>query len=273
MRPLVPPRVSGDAIYLSIANSKIEPNKSILSGIEQSILARFRIYENEIYSLEKIPKCTYPPPEKAALLLCYNSETIARTKAINTILSFNETLTICNYCGFAPADTIDHYLPKEDFPEFSVFAINLIPCCNKCNLIKDRTVSVNGHRQIINFYFDNIIHQKCLVSEIIISRSVKFVFKVRIDPSVNISEMMLYHRHFAALKLGSRLSKHASAEIPYSLSIVRNLNNKDPRIIRRLFLREAEISRGAYGNNYWRAALYEAAAASSDYIDYCIANS
>lgn len=48
-------------------------------------------------------------------------------------------LTECPYCGnpLMP-DTLDHFLPKEDWPEYAILANNLVPQCRSCAPIKGR---------------------------------------------------------------------------------------------------------------------------------------
>lgn len=49
----------------------------------------------------------------------------------------NHGLTECPYCGnpLIP-DTLDHFLPKDDWPEYSILANNLVPQCRSCAPIK-----------------------------------------------------------------------------------------------------------------------------------------
>lgn len=42
----------------------------------------------------------------------------------------------CPVCGGAAAATLDHYLPKEFFPQFSLYSRNLVPACHRCNHMK-----------------------------------------------------------------------------------------------------------------------------------------
>lgn len=45
----------------------------------------------------------------------------------------NQQLPSCPMCGSPGTGTLDHFLPKETFPEFSVMAANLVPACTHCN--------------------------------------------------------------------------------------------------------------------------------------------
>ncbi|TRW17729.1 HNH endonuclease [Glacieibacterium frigidum] len=39
----------------------------------------------------------------------------------------------CPMCGSPTIGTLDHYLPRDEFPEFSVLPCNLVPACGLCN--------------------------------------------------------------------------------------------------------------------------------------------
>lgn len=43
------------------------------------------------------------------------------------------SLLCCPMCGSGHPGTLDHYLPREAFPEFSILPTNLVPACSHCN--------------------------------------------------------------------------------------------------------------------------------------------
>ncbi|CAN7448880.1 hypothetical protein LJR038_004881 [Acidovorax sp. LjRoot38] len=43
-------------------------------------------------------------------------------------------LTACPYCGLQKNITTDHYLPKQHFPQYAVFSLNLVPACTDCQM-------------------------------------------------------------------------------------------------------------------------------------------
>lgn len=55
-------------------------------------------------------------------------------------------LTECPYCGnpLIP-DTLDHFLPKEDWPEYAILPNNLVPQCRSCAPIKGRRYYCSTH--------------------------------------------------------------------------------------------------------------------------------
>ncbi|MBY5523567.1 HNH endonuclease [Rhizobium leguminosarum] len=42
-------------------------------------------------------------------------------------------LKCCPMCGSPMTGSLDHYLPKEVYPEFSIYSKNLVPACPACN--------------------------------------------------------------------------------------------------------------------------------------------
>ncbi|MEB3438710.1 hypothetical protein U8291_16980 [Pseudomonas sp. A2] len=63
----------------------------------------------------------------------------------------------CPMCGSSMVGTVEHYLPKMPFPEFSVFSWNLIPSCISCNQRRG-SKHVNGvGYQLLHPMFDNVI--------------------------------------------------------------------------------------------------------------------
>lgn len=62
----------------------------------------------------------------------------------------------CPVCGGGSAATLDHHLPKEVFPQFSLYSRNLVPACFRCNNIKGQLFKglLVGQRGV-HPYFDD----------------------------------------------------------------------------------------------------------------------
>ncbi|QIA03838.1 HNH endonuclease [Pseudomonas fluorescens] len=69
----------------------------------------------------------------------------------------------CPVCGRDALGTLDHYLPKSTYSEFSFFSKNLVPCCDRCN--NKRNALVKGHsagERPLHPYFDNFAANRIL---------------------------------------------------------------------------------------------------------------
>ena len=60
--------------------------------------------------------------------------------------------------------TLDHLLPKTDFPAFAIFGKNLVPAC-KCNSKRSTLLTgANPGERILHPYFDDILGQRLFVA-------------------------------------------------------------------------------------------------------------
>jgi hypothetical protein len=67
-------------------------------------------------------------------------------------------LLCCPMCGSQHPGTLDHYLPRESFPEFSILPCNLIPACPHCNsgVKKGRYRGTDSPERFIHPYFETL---------------------------------------------------------------------------------------------------------------------
>lgn len=64
-------------------------------------------------------------------------------------------LDLCPACGEAGVpQTLDHYLPKGKYPEFSIEPANLFPMCDACQSAKKEKTGTVAGRYFIHPYFD-----------------------------------------------------------------------------------------------------------------------
>lgn len=65
-----------------------------------------------------------------------------------------EIVLKCPICELRDATELDHYVPRQLFPEFSVHSYNLIPTCHECNNNKSTAWCDSGKRVFFNAYYD-----------------------------------------------------------------------------------------------------------------------
>lgn len=77
------------------------------------------------------------------------------------------SLNTCPMCGGLGAKTVEHYLPKGPYPEFSVFSYNLFPSCESCNSTRgSRHVSGVGYKLLHPFFDEDILSRIVLHTEL-----------------------------------------------------------------------------------------------------------
>jgi hypothetical protein len=72
---------------------------------------------------------------------------------------------LCPMCGSMHSGTLDHYLPKNGFPIFSVFSKNLVPAC-KCNSKRSETLlGINPGERVLHPYFDDCLGDRLVTAK------------------------------------------------------------------------------------------------------------
>ena len=73
----------------------------------------------------------------------------------------------CPLCEVNDVYHLDHYIPREKMPEFSVHPLNLIYLCHNCNETKGtKWLDAAGQRMIFNAYFDSLSGLETLVCKV-----------------------------------------------------------------------------------------------------------
>jgi 5-methylcytosine-specific restriction endonuclease McrA len=102
------------------------------------------------------------PDLKSQIILQYDSKN-TRFGFIKKIRHELSTLT-CPLCGSLSLGTVDHFLPKEIYPEFSFYSKNLTPACG-CNSRKGvQHRGVNAAERFLHPYFDKVLSERLLIS-------------------------------------------------------------------------------------------------------------
>lgn len=176
----------------------------------------------------------------------------------DTILQRAE-LDVCPICGVSDATTLDHYLPKSEYPILAVTPNNLIPVCIECNKNKHDYFTTEPHLAPIHIYFDKPIVDAWLQA--------KICFNPDTDKDLTISFAAKCPHSWDAV-LSERIQKHMvlyHLDVPYKKQAGREVKGKKRawrtylKDGRSALLRELEIvkeSEEENNLNSWQSALY-----------------
>ncbi|MFJ5332259.1 HNH endonuclease [Pectobacterium odoriferum] len=251
-----------------------------LTKILPDIRIRYAALENAftIASISSVAKDAWTKQQREDLQHCYESTTQALEELKRLIKERQSegTRDFCPYCGIGPPGQFDHYLPKEVFPEFSVHAHNLLPCCGTCNGKKsDVWLDAKNARVFLNFYLDSLPTAPILNPDVKwVTRKGKRVPTVSFDlmrpAGFSVGKFSLIETHVKKLDLLNRYKDQSHTEF--------------------LVLRDAAIARGAgtvatlrkFLENYlkqrertlgplnWRIALYRALVTDVIFLKECM---
>lgn len=114
---------------------------------------------------------------------------------------------VCSMCGSMHSGTLDHYLPKNNFPIFAVFSRNLVPAC-KCNSKrKEVLMGANQNERVLHPYFD-----ACLGERLVRAQFDDLGDVPRVEVALVISNT---HPHYSAISFHVRSIVQRSAIAKY----------------------------------------------------------
>lgn len=169
----------------------------------------------------------------------------------------------CPFCSHGKPKTLDHYLPKSEYPEFSIFPANLVPCCRDCNHEKLTDLAKEQKTQFIHPYFDDLTEAQWLEAHVSYEIDDAPTILYYINKEAGQLDELTYERiqfQFDELNLGNLYSDEAGDElsaIEYHLNEIFEAGGNDAV---RADLLSSAGSRSLKNKNSWQAAMYRALA-------------
>lgn len=177
-------------------------------------------------------------------------------------------LKSCPICGSPVTGDLDHYLPRIDYPEFSIMRANLVPACTHCNSgVKGTTIHGGEPRRFIHPYFDDWAGQAIWYVEIVPPfKAARFVPHSLPGLEAPRNEIVDFHLNNV---LGTQF--HLSMATEWS-SLPTQIRLRDPALtidsVTAQVNLELLVARAARGQNSWQAALLRGIQRSPDAIRY-----
>jgi len=266
--------VDNEDIFEIIAKSKYRIHSELLLSNKSKITDRYREYINHIGtdSLYDISASEIDSDLEMSLLSCYESQTKVTSNYLLDIKNnvYSQILDYCPYCNYFSSNSIEHYLPQDDFPEFVIFSDNLVPACTNCNSKKKDYWKDQESRGIIHFYFDNLPNERYLFCDYDYNQSsiIKFTFKLDFPQNIVNKVKIIIEKHFLRLELLELYRKKSNSfftELKEDIEIYRNkLDIDDITDILKEKLNNFEYR---FGVNYWKYSLLDKIINSNEIIE------
>ncbi|MEE4999182.1 hypothetical protein V2K22_20730 [Pseudomonas alliivorans] len=174
----------------------------------------------------------------------------------------------CPYCAIGDVYTLDHYLPKSKFPQFSTLVTNLVPACRDCNEGSKRTSSASSFGdQTLHPYFDKggYYNAQWLFANIIESSPPVVEFYVSCPLSWSMDEQKRVQAHFEGFRLKTRYGIRAAGELTsVNTRLIMHYSNASMAKIR-ANINETYTAEQSLNANSWMTAMYMALVRSDWY--------
>lgn len=148
--PLPPPSAANDDTYLAA----LCQNQTWAAPHQAEWLAAYVQYRNNGGNPWAVSPVTFTPNVSADQYDLYD-----KRKGTNRIKNIRQMpgLLCCPMCGSETTGSLDHFLPRITFPEFSIMTANLVPACAHCNSAsKGNTFRGTSPESFIHPYFENL---------------------------------------------------------------------------------------------------------------------
>lgn len=173
----------------------------------------------------------------------------------------------CPLCGRGIATTLDHQLPKSEYPILAITPANLVPACSTCNQKKSNKDAADESEMLLHPYFDQLGTNQWLEARIHEESPARAQFFVRRsqDWSASFSERVARHFDFFGLSRQYALAaagKLATDRLQHAGLLARAGSDE-----LRLHLHEAADGHWSVAGNTWEGALCTALAKSEWYVN------
>ncbi|MEK4533117.1 HNH endonuclease [Solibacillus sp. FSL K6-1554] len=265
-------------VYNDITNRTQLVKRRVLLRGKLNVYLRYREYNRNKNELVITQPLDYRNNEtlKKYLISCYGKNATLN-KLKKEIKEVQEVYyqAHCPYCEINEPGTFDHYLPKEEFPEYSVLSLNLIPCCSICNSYKGELWENSNSRVFLNYYFDEIPQEQFLYAKLDYTDGTdvpKISFELRNDNGIDSSIFQRIETHFDKLYLLKRYIKQANSKVSsIRKSCILKINGRNNIVaVKSILEDDLDVLEQQVGCNNWEYALVKSVLESDEFWDNLI---
>ncbi|MGA2506915.1 MAG: hypothetical protein ABSF80_05505 [Chitinispirillaceae bacterium] len=277
MKPVTPPEYDFFSSFTSLVSRKQAGlDKDILLFISESIKERYSEYMSKKNRPETVSLIHRSPQEKLALQKCYDNS----AKFKNDLLPEESTdedafILRCPYCQLNFANTWDHFLPREEFPDYSVFHPNLIRSCHDCNDTK-KIFHVIPSRKTLHPYYDNLSFQylRCSIDLKTTLFATYYIETSSSDELFDPYVAGIVHEHFNLFGLERKFRSEASRKLSDFYIAVKNVFSASAKPLKQVQVYTlvddhlSALRALGEGVNCWEYAFWSAMRLSTKLFDY-----
>ncbi|MCK1453591.1 hypothetical protein IVB36_22630 [Bradyrhizobium sp. 35] len=235
------------------------------------VLAAYHGYEDAAPEVGELDDAPLTDPQKEAMRHAFTVETQPMTALRGDLLK-RISVARCPFCGIGESSTLDHYLPKEQYPEFSVFPKNLVPSCAVCNTRKrDRILDKGTNVRMFLHPCYDLIPDTAFLAVRARMKADALVLSYRLTRPAGMALQTFQHlrSHFNELDLADRYRRMGLEHLGGQYPALRRAYgpSEDAERVAEKLIEGAEDFEEVSGPNYWLAKLYRVLAGNEDFCD------
>lgn len=271
MRSIPLLEVDATTVFDDICAAKRKPRRRRMQTARQLVLSAYQAYEDVVPEVGGLNEAPLTALQKEAMKHAFLVETEPMAALRGDLLK-RDAVARCPSCGISESSTLDHYLPKENYPEFSIFPKNLVPSCGVCNNRKRDRILVDGTdvRMFLHPCYDTIPDTEFLTVRTRMEADA-LILSYRLTRPAGMPPRTFRHlrSHFTELNLADRYRRmgldHLGEQYP-SLRRAYGAVGDAVRVSEKLTETAGDIEE-VRGPNYWLSKLYRALATNAEFCD------
>ena len=259
-----------DAFIDSVVEQRtVEPNKTYFNNYSDNWKLRVSEYLDNLGNPENIVDSTITAiSDKNRFINLYGSkvDSCIQKPIIDSLRE--RKLQFCPSCGEdGTPNTLDHYLPKKPYPEYSILSKNLFPMCDICQGEKGvKTVDDNGNKIFIHPYYDSFVENQIIELEISEPYQSPINFIIKATSSLTAGQQSLVNRHITELNLHQRYSVYFKCQYTRLLKLVSGIRERNSNVIDSIAnFHDMEQMKAT---NSWGHIFYAGVLADNDLLEY-----
>ncbi|SOC28131.1 hypothetical protein [Thalassospira xiamenensis] len=258
-----------DYVQALVDDRKRNPSKAQFQALREEWKNRVDQYVNNGGSPVVVQLWPEAFPAKVTFLNLYShpNENSVQISILGELKKIRRLLNSCPCCGeLGTPGTLDHYLPKDDYPHFSVIPANLVPMCDICQGEKKTKVgNQQNPRFFIHPYFDNFLTDELVKLEIIPPFEHPHFTLV---PSKNLpaQDKAIVISHYKELNIHKRYNEFLETSYIKLLRAADDIRKDHGNVKNRIkdFHKLAKLD----GTNSWDSILYSSALENEDLLNF-----
>lgn len=240
-------------------------------ALKERVFERYNFYTQNKNNLNAIrPVNVIGEDEKKLLENSYQNSSIFKKVKQQLLENIPAGRTgMCPFCMISEPTTFDHYFSESEYPEYIIFAPNLVPCCSQCNSIKgNRLFSENQRaRKIIHFYYDSLPQIQYLKAVFKVDNKIPQVsFSLKFEHESEITTIIA--NHFDTLHLLERYKKQSNDVVSTECEIIKEQLKSGGTVeeCAEILKIRANAFQKVNGSNYWKTCIYMAMSESQEQL-------
>ncbi|MGW1170599.1 hypothetical protein [Streptomyces sp. NPDC002550] len=173
----------------------------------------------------------------------------------------------CLLCGNSEIGSLDHHLPKDSLPLYTICPVNLVPACGKCNQAKGDRIGTSANQRTLHPYYDRPGDAGRYLFADVASWPVQF--HIQPLPEWDTELTLRVAHHFHTFNLAQRYAEFSISVLTGNQWLHRKIRREGGTSALAGHLREdADQHADTHGPNTWDTALRYGLADSDWYLHH-----